>query len=247
MIAMIFAAGLGTRLAPLTNNCPKALVNFMGKTMLENVSDKLVKAGCTHIVVNIHHFPEMMRNYISNLNINAEITISDESDMLLDTGGGILKARHILESEPNFILHNVDIACNIDLKKLYKFHTESGNLATLAVKKRNSSRNLIFDNTMHLCAWRDNRNNITKQSRPYNEADSQALAFSGISVLSRDIFPLITETGKFSITDLFLRLAADGRIGGYLHNDLWADLGSIEKIHDAEILFSNTSQESAED
>lgn len=242
---MIFAAGLGTRLAPLTNNRPKALVNFMGKTMLENVANKLVKAGCSHIVVNIHHFPEMMRDFISNLNINAKITISDESDMLLDTGGGILKARRILETEPNFVLYNVDIACNIDIKKLYKYHTQSGNLATLAVKKRNSSRNLIFDNTMHLCAWHDNRNNITKLSRPYNEANSQALAFSGISVLSRDIFPLIIERGKFSITDLFLRLAVNEHIGGYLHNDdLWADLGTIEKIRNAELLFSNTSQES---
>jgi len=234
MIAMIFAAGLGTRLEPLTNDRPKALVNFNGRTMLENVAEKLVLAGCERLIINVHHFPEMMKDFIHRHDFGAETLISDESDMLLDTGGGMLKAREFLESEPHFILYNVDIDCDIDLDVMYSSHICSGALATLAVMDRQSTRNLIFDRSMQLCAWRNNTTGEMKYSRPIDVGNGRAAAFSGISIASSEIFKYITETGKFSITDLYLRLAKTEQIDGYLHSGRWADLGTVEKLRAAE-------------
>jgi len=242
MIAMIFAAGLGTRLAPLTNDRPKALVEFNGKTMLENVAQKLVDAGCERLVINVHHFSDMMKDFIKSHDFGAEVFISDETDMLLDTGGGMLKAREFLEVEPHFILYNVDVDCDLNIETMYTNHIQSGALATLAVKDRESTRSLIFDGSMRLCAW---RNNITGESkiswRPFN-GNGRPLAFSGISIASSEIFDLITETGKFSITDLYLRLAKSELIEGYLHEGRWADLGSVEKIRAAEQIIKSTNQ-----
>ena len=234
MIAMIFAAGIGKRLAPLTNDTPKALVNFNGRTMLENVAQKLVDAGCERIVVNVHHFSDKMKAFINSHDFGAEVLISDETDMLLDTGGGMLKAKDFLQTEPHFILYNVDIDCDIDINLMYINHVQSGALATLAVKDRESSRSLIFDGSMRLCAW---QNNITGESKtswkPFN-GDGRALGFCGISIASSEIFDLITETGKFSITDLYLRLAKSELIEGYIHSGRWADLGTVEKLRAAE-------------
>ncbi|MCQ2253099.1 MAG: nucleotidyltransferase family protein [Bacteroidales bacterium] len=242
MVAMIFAAGLGTRLAPLTDHKPKALVKFMKKTMLENVAEKLVQSGCDKLVINVHHHAGMMKYFIADHKFGArEVWVSDESDCLLDTGGGMLKAKDLLCQEDNFILYNVDVACDIDIRDLYKHHIESGNLATLAVKDRPSTRNLIFDGDMQLCAWKNHTTGETKVSRPFSENCCKALAFSGISVVSSRIFPLITESGKFSITNLFLRLAACHKIGGYIHEGLWADLGTTEKLQKAKELFTHTS------
>ncbi len=246
MIAMIFAAGLGTRLAPLTDNKPKALVDFMGKTMLENVAGRLVEAGCDRLVINIHHHPGMMMDFIKSHDWGADVMISDESDCLLDTGGGILKARDLLSREEHFVMYNVDIACDIDIRKMADHHIHSGNIATLAVKDRYSTRKLTFDNDMKLCAWQNITTGEKKISREFSENGAHSYAFSGISMASREIFPLITETGKFSITNLYLRLAADGKIGGYLHNGLWADLGTIEKLRKAEEIFRCRAQESEE-
>ena len=240
---MIFAAGLGTRLAPLTDNKPKALVEFNGKTMLENAVQKLVGAGCDKLVINVHHFPQMMKDFIHSHDFGAEVMISDETDMLLETGGGMLKAREFLETEPHFILYNVDVDCDIDIETMYINHIQSGALATLAVMDRQSTRSLIFDSSMRLCAW---RNNLTGESKiswtPFN-GKGRALAFSGISIASSGIFDLITETGKFSITDLYLRLAKSELIEGYIHEGRWADLGSVEKLRAAEkIILNSTSQ-----
>ncbi|MCQ2973256.1 MAG: nucleotidyltransferase family protein [Bacteroidales bacterium] len=237
MEAMIFAAGLGTRLSPLTDTKPKALVNFKGKTMLENAIEKIISAGFDRIIINVHHFSNMMKDFISNLKYDAEILISDESDCLLDTGGGILKAKNLLIKENNFLLYNVDIACNIDLKKLYNFHLNSDNIATLAIKYRNTSRKFIFDNNLQLCGWKNFNTNETKISKNFQEFNAKYLAFSGISVINSRIFDKITETGKFSITPLFLRLAKSEKIAGYIHSDCWADLGTIERLNEAEILF----------
>ena len=234
---MIFAAGLGTRLTPLTDNKPKALVDFCGKTMLENAINKLEAAGVNRIIINIHHFADMMADYIHNIRCNAELLISDEREFLLDTGGGILKAAPLLCAEDNFIAYNVDIACDIDLKSLYNSHLSSGNLATLAVKDRESTRKLIFNKEMQLCGWNNYTTNETKVSRKFEESTVNYLAFSGISIINKNIFPLINETGKFSITNLFLRLATTERIGGYVHDGKWADLGTIEKLKKAEEMF----------
>ena len=234
---MIFAAGLGTRLAPLTDNKPKALVDFCGKTMLENAINKLEAAGVNRIIINIHHFADMMAEYIHNIRCDAELLISDERDFLLDTGGGILKAAPLLCAEENFIAYNVDIACDIDLKALYNTHLSSGNLATLAVKDRESTRKLIFNKEMQLCGWHNYTTNETKISRIFEENTVNYFAFSGISIINKNIFPLITETGKLSITNLFLRLATTENIGGYVHDGKWADLGTIEKLKKAEVMF----------
>jgi NDP-sugar pyrophosphorylase family protein len=242
MIAMIFAAGLGTRLAPLTDNKPKALVEFNGRTMLENAAQKLVNAGCDKLVVNVHHFPEMMKDFIKTHDFGAEVIISDETDMLLETGGGMLKARKYLEDEPHFILYNVDVDCDIDIATMYINHIQSGALATLAVMDRKSTRSLIFDSSMRLCAWKNNITGETKISwKPFN-GEGRALAFSGISVASNLIFDLTTETGKFSITDLYLRLAKSELIEGYIHAGRWADLGSVEKIRAAEQIIKSSNQ-----
>lgn len=241
MIAMIFAAGLGTRLAPLTSHCPKALVNFMGATMLENAARRLVDAGCDRLVVNIHHHASMMKEFIQSHSLGAEVIISDESEMLLDTGGGILKAREALASEPIFVMYNVDVACNLDIRQLCRAHSESGRIATLAVMRRDSTRKLAFDSQMNLCGWRNLTTGQAKNARtPHGEVSEYA--FSGISVASREIFGLITERGKFSITDMYLRLAASHSIGGMAHDGLWADLGTPEKLERAQAMFSGTSQ-----
>ncbi len=239
---MIFAAGLGTRLAPLTNNVPKALVKFNGKTMLENVAKKLVDTGCDRLIINVHHFPQQMKDFIHSHDFGAEVLISDETDMLLDTGGGMWKAKEFLKSEPHFILYNVDVDCDIDLNVMYSSHVGSGALATLAVMDRNSTRNLIFDRSMQLCAWRNNTTNEMKFARPLDVGNGRAAAFSGISIASNEIFKYIIETGKFSIIDLYLRLAKTEHIDGYLHAGRWADLGTVEKLRAAEQAISNTSQ-----
>ena len=241
---MIFAAGLGTRLAPLTDNTPKALVKFNGKTMLENVAEKLVKAGCDQLVVNVHHFPQMMKDFILSHDFGVKVSISDESDMLLDTGGGLLKARPLLQSEPHLILYNVDVDCDIDINMMYTSHIQSGAMATLAVMDRKSSRSLIFDSSMRLFGWHNNNTGESKITWQPNYCEGRALAFSGISVVSSEIFDLITETGKFSITDLYLRISKSELIEGYIHSGRWADLGTVEKLRAAEqaVMLNNTSQ-----
>ena len=245
MIAMIFAAGLGSRLAPLTDHRPKALVEFQGKTMLENAARKLTGAGFNRLVINVHHHAGMMMDFIKSHDLGAEVMISDESDFLLDTGGGILKARRLLSSEPDFLMYNVDIACDMDISALVSHHRNSGNLATLAVMDRYSTRKLAFDSGMNLCEWHNITTGEKKIARP--SADHLTdFAFSGISMANREIFGLITETGKFSITDMYLRLAQEHRIGGYAHGGLWADLGTTEKLAKAGELFRGRAQVSGE-
>ncbi len=234
MQAMIFAAGLGTRLAPLTDNKPKALVNFLGKTMIENAAAKLVAEGCNRLIINVHHFADKMCEFIKTHDFNAEVLISDESDFLLDTGGGILKAQELLKNEENTILYNVDIASNIDINALYDFHKKNSCIATLAVKDRQSTRKLIFNDDNQLCGWKNYTSGEEKISRSFDSKLAKEYAFSGVSVISREIFSKITEQGKFSITNLFLRLAATERICGFLHSEFWADLGTKEKLEKAE-------------
>ena len=233
MQAMIFAAGLGTRLAPFTDNRPKALVNFNGRPMLENVAEKLIKSGVNRLVINVHHFPDMVIDFIKSRSWDAEVFISDERDFLLDTGGGMLKARDLLSGEENFLLYNTDIVCDLDVRQLWDTHVQANNLATLSVKDRNSTRKFVFDSDLRLCGW---KNFTTSQLRMSREVESEPrfLAFSGISVISSRIFDLITETGKFSITDVFLRLAASEKICGVPYSGFWADLGTVEKLSIAE-------------
>jgi len=233
---MIFAAGLGSRLAPLTNTKPKALVDFLGKPMLENVVQRLKKSGFDRIIINVHHFANMMKEYINAKDFGIEVLISDETDCLLDTGGGILKAKNFLLKEEDTLLYNVDIYSDFDLQDFIRFHKQNHTLATLAVKDRETTRKLVFDQNMQLVKWKNYSTNQEIIARETSKENTKELAFSGISIINKRIFPLIEETGKFSITKLFLRLAQTEKILGFQHSGLWADLGTKEKLQSAEKL-----------
>ena len=207
MKAMILAAGLGTRLKPLTNNKPKALVEIKGKTLLEIAITKLKKEGFTDIIINVHHFANQIINFLKqNNNFNINISISDETNMLLDTGGGIYNAKWFFENEKAFLIYNADIISDINLKNLYDTHIQTDAIATLVVKNRETSRQLLFDAENNLCKW---KNIITGEEKVARNTKGKLtpFAFSGIHVLSTKIFDLIEERAKFSIIDVYLRLA----------------------------------------
>lgn len=237
MKAMIFAAGLGTRLKPLTDHMPKALVPVAGKPMLEHVIHKLIAAGCDEIVINVHHFADQIINFIkANNNFGITIHISDETDMLLDTGGGIKKASSFFQ-EP-FLIHNVDILSNVDLKSLYECHLTSGNDATLLVSPRKTVRYLLFDEENQLCGW---VNKDTFQTKPegfvYQPEVQKEYAFSGIHIVSPSLFNYMGEnwTGKFPIMDFYLQTCQEAKLGGYAKEDLQLiDIGKPETLAVAE-------------
>ncbi len=217
MKAMILAAGLGTRLRPLTNDRPKALVQVGDRTMLEIALFRLRDFGIRDVIVNVHHFAGMVLEYLKkNGNFGMHIEISHEDD-LLDTGGGLKKAAYFFrenlqagqpEKEP-FILHNVDVISTIDLRRMVQFHTDHRALATLAVQDRETSRYLLFDEQLQLRGRRSGRDQKSEvvQSLPR----VKALAFSGIHVISPGFLAMMTEQGAFSIVDSYLRLASAGR------------------------------------
>jgi len=240
MKAMIFAAGLGTRLKPLTENKPKALVECNGRTLLEYAILNLKHSGCTEIVVNVHHYSHMVKDFLRTHDYGIPIHISDETDQLLDTGGGLLKARPFLEGSEPFLLCNVDILSSIDFSQMLAYHTKHNALATLAVSDRKTSRYLLFDTENNLCAW---ENRKTGDLKVVHQKDSYIpLAFSGIQIISPQIFDFITESGKFAIMDLYLRLAASQKILAYDHTgDFWLDVGKYEEFHAIEELVKNRS------
>lgn len=238
MKAMIFAAGLGTRLKPLTDNMPKALLPVKGKPMLEHVILKLKDAGFHQIVINIHHLGDQILNFLAaNDNFGIQIYVSDERDYLLDTGGGIKHAEVFLQSNEPFLVHNVDIMSDIDLRELYNRHVEMNPLATLLVSKRATSRYLLFNKDNRLCGWRNRATGEIKSFYPdfdpnlYNE-----YAFSGIHVLSPKIFDYMEEwTGKFSIIQFYLSICAKTDIRAYIAENLrLLDIGKPETLKEAE-------------
>lgn len=237
---MIFAAGLGTRLYPLTLDRPKALVEIAGKTLLQIVIEKLIRAGYDDLVINIHHFGDQIIDFLeANHNFGVEISISDERGQLLDTGGGILKASSFLAGDEPFLVYNVDVLSDIDLKLFRKYHTERGGLVTLAVRDRKTSRYLVFDKSMQLSGWRNIKTGEEIVSRTIQ--DCNLLAFSGIQFVEPAIFRMITETGTFPLIPLYLRLAANYPIYGYHdHSSLWMDLGKPDQIIEAEKLILNS-------
>ena len=230
--AMIFAAGLGTRLQYLTTNKPKALVEVRGKTLLQYAIEKLVSFGFTDIVVNVHHFSDLVIDFINkNTPKGVEIKISNESNLLLDTGGGLKKASQFLNQDA-FLLYNVDILTNLNLKKLYDEHLKNDALATLAVRHRDGNRFLLFNEQNELCGWENIATGEQIASRSIEH--THRLAFSGIHVVSKQIFDMIEEEGVFSIVQLYLRLATQNRICGFLHdNTEWIDAGKPEQLHKA--------------
>ncbi len=279
MKAMILAAGLGTRLRPLTDNRPKALVEIAGRTLLEIALSRLRAFGVREVIINVHHFADQILAYLkTHKNFGMRVEVSRE-DVLLDTGGGLKKAAwFFLEDsagldEP-FILHNVDVISTIDLRRMVEFHTQNHALATLAVQDRQTSRYLLFDNQLHLCGRHSRRDNnalregtaepacaeqrrsvptrsgavpirveregtalaVPKSAKNSGasapEVPPQALAFSGIHVISPRLLPMLTEQGAFSIIDSYLRLAAQGeRILAFRADEYyWRDLGRPEDL-----------------
>lgn len=237
MKAMILAAGLGTRLMPLTADKPKALVEIGGKTLLEYCIDNLISQGFNHIVINVHHFAPMIYEFLSKRKFSASIFISDESDRLLDTGGGIIHARQFLDGDEPFLVHNVDIISDINLKELVEIHKTKDALATLAVSRRESSRVFLFDEDMLLSGW---RNMLTGKSIFPNMHKTvlDAYAFAGIHVISPQIFELISTQGVFSIVDAYLNLCKDNRIVGLcLDNNFILDVGKPDSLIQAQRFF----------
>ncbi len=241
MKAMIFAAGLGTRLKPLTDHMPKALVPIAGKPMLEHVIEKLKAAGFNEIVVNVHHFAEQIIEFLkAKENFGITIHISDETDCLLDTGGGIKKASSFFD-EP-FLVHNVDILSNTDLKALYNYHLQSHNDATLLISPRKTVRYLLFDETKQLCGW---INKDTMQTKPegfvYRPELQKEYAFSGIHVISPTLFKYMGDewNGKFSIMDFYLQTCQKAILGGYPQEALQLiDIGKPDTLKKAEEFFT---------
>ena len=234
---MIFAAGLGTRLKPLTDHMPKALVPVAGKPMLEHVIGKLKSAGFDEIVINVHHFAHQIIDFLkAKDNFGIQIWISDESEELLDTGGGIKKAAPYFD-EP-FLVHNADILSNVDLKAMYNYHLTSGNDATLLVSPRKTVRYLLFDEGNRLQGW---VNKDTLQTKPegfvYHPEVQKEYAFGGIHVISPTLFKYMGDgwTGKFSIMDFYLRTCHEAQLGSYVKEDLQLiDIGKLDTLAKAE-------------
>jgi len=239
MKAMILAAGLGTRLRPLTDNRPKALVEVGGRTLLEITLSRLREFGVREVIVNVHHFADMVVDYLkANDKFGMRIEISRE-EVLLDTGGGLKKAAHFFlensnSSDEPFILHNVDVISAIDLGRMVQFHVERGALATLAVQDRETSRYLLFDQQLQFCGRRAGRDQAPELVSPAESV--QALAFSGIHVISYRIFSMLTEEGAFSIITSYMRLATQGEkiLAFRADKYYWRDLGRAENVARAE-------------
>jgi mannose-1-phosphate guanylyltransferase len=239
MKAMILAAGLGTRLLPLTTGRPKALVEIAGRTLLEITLSRLRAFGIREVIINVHHFADMILEYLkTNDNFGMRIEISRE-EVLLDTGGGLKKAAYFFLEDSDcfdepFILHNVYVHSTIDLPRMVQVHTESRALATLAVQDRETSRYLLFDEQLQLCGRRSGRDQKTEFPRASLQA--QALAFCGIHVISPRLFAMMMEEGAFSIINSYLQVASRGnKIFGFRADEYyWRDVGSLDNLMQAE-------------
>ena len=237
---MIFAAGLGTRLRPLTDHTPKALVSVAGKPMLERVILRLKEAGFNDITVNIHHFGEQIIEFLrANNDFGITIHLSDERDMLLDTGGGIKKARPFLDGNEPFLVHNADILSDINLAELYRHHWESNAEATLLVSQRQTSRYLLLDDANRLHGWINKSTGETKpEGFSFQERQYKKMAFGGIHVISPSLFRSMESRqweGKFSIIPFYLSVCETACIQGYpLQDRRWFDIGKPETLAKAE-------------
>ncbi|MCT4330396.1 NTP transferase domain-containing protein [Elizabethkingia anophelis] len=236
MKALLFAAGKGTRLKPFTDAHPKALAKVNGITLLERNINYLQSFGINNFVINIHHFGEQIVDFLKEKdNFGAHIEISDESELLLETGGGLMFARSLLEQEEFFLIMNVDILTDLNITEFINFHKEHDDFVTLAVSDRESSRKLLFDDSMILKGWM-NTNTGEQKLAEFNKG-FRPLAFSGIHCINFQIFNMIKRTGKFSIMEEYLDFMMTERINGYLHDAYLVDVGKPESILLAEEYF----------
>lgn len=237
MKAMIFAAGLGTRFKPWTDKHPKALALVNGKSLLQRNIEYLQKSGITNVVVNVHHFPGQIIDAIKkNKGWGSKITISDETNEVLETGGGLKKAGKYFDNDEPFVTLNVDILTDFDLNTLLQFHNQEKPLISFAVTDRKTSRYFLFDDEMRLCGW---ENVNTGEMRISIQKDNlQRKAYSCIVVFEPAIFSLIKQQGKFSLVDVYLDLAKDHKILGLDHTgDKFVDVGKPESVTVAENAF----------
>ncbi|QEC68540.1 nucleotidyltransferase family protein [Panacibacter ginsenosidivorans] len=238
MKGMILAAGLGTRLKPWTDKHPKALAIVNSKSLLQRNVEYLQQNNIYDVIVNVHHFADQIINAIEeNKGWGSNIIISDETDVVLETGGGLKKAGPYLKDSKSFVLINCDILTDLDLSKLTNYHNQQDSLATLAVTNRKTSRYFLFNDNGELCGW---RNTTTGEERISKSADSYyQKAFSGIHVLSNRIFDVMQQQGKFSMVDVYLSLAATETIKCFDHSESkFIDVGKPESILKAEELFA---------
>jgi N-acetyl-alpha-D-muramate 1-phosphate uridylyltransferase len=244
MKAMIFAAGLGTRFKPWTNEHPKALALVNGKSLLQRNIEYLQQYGIFDVVVNVHHFADQIIDAIEkNKGWGSNILISNERDEVLETGGGLLKAKQFLEGIEPFLTLNADILTNLNIHALLAFHKQHQPLISFGVSKRKTSRNFLFDDANKLCGWRNN--NTGEEKGPflfYTAEEKNKLvekAYSCVVVFESTVFSLIQQTGKFSLTETYLNLCKDHLILGYDHSgDKLVDVGKPESVKIAEELFT---------
>lgn len=237
MDGLIFAAGLGTRLAPLTDSMPKALVEVGGRTMLERTARRLIAAGVNRLIINVHAFPEQIEAHVlARGGFGVDVRFSDERDRLLETGGGLLAARPHFRTQAPFFIHNADVFTDLDLEALYQAHTASDALVTLATMERPSSRGLLFDERGLVGRVNDDADGEVLVRAP--EGPVQRLAFGCVHVADPALFDRITEEGRFGIFEPYLRLAAEGfrllpfRVDGCT----WVDIGRLDALERARSL-----------
>jgi NDP-sugar pyrophosphorylase family protein len=238
MKALLFAAGLGTRLKPFTDHHPKALARVHGKTLLEHSIRYLQRHDIRDVIVNVHHFADQIEAELQEHDgFGSRVAISDERDAVLETGGGLKRAGWFFEGQSDFVTLNVDALTNLDLSKMVAAHRASGAAATLAVMRRTSSRYLLMDADMRLCGWRNEKTGECKLPRP--AGGLRDFAFSGIQVVSQAFLQGLRMEGKFSLVDAYLDLAPRLELRGYDHTgDLFIDVGKPESLEQAGKLFS---------
>lgn len=237
MKAMIFAAGLGTRFKPWTDEHPKALAIINNKSLLQRNIEYLQRNGINEIIVNVHHFADQVIEAIqTNNGWGSNIVISDEREMLLETGGGLLKAKELFKHDEPFLIINADILTDLYIPDMLSFHQQNSALITLAISNRDSSRNLLFNQHNRLCGWENRNTGEQKIAIPHQKVRS--MAYDCVAIFEPKIFELITEQGKFSLTETYLSLAPDYPILGYQqHQGHFIDVGKPESVSIAEKMF----------
>jgi NDP-sugar pyrophosphorylase family protein len=236
---MIFAAGLGTRLKPLTENIPKALAPFNGQPLLWHAIKSLEEIGVERIVVNVHHYASQIIDYVRNNQWKVDVVISDESDTLLDTGGGLLKAQSLFIPNKPIFIRNVDIITSTNIESFIYSHRTNQNDATLMVKKRSTSRYLSFDEEMQLCGWKNIK--TQEEIKVCDVCKSTDLAFSGMHIIEPHVLSALGTIRPFSIIQAYLSLAKEHQVKGFrvADNEPWFDVGTIEKLKEAETYYKS--------